>query len=238
MTGIHSYQMQQNEAVDKMGGVFDWSKQWGDVPSGGSVSNNIIFETDGTTTDDAGEVYYSIEGTSKTFSIKALVDNSQSPPYRMHVVFDGWSPTDLSNSQDYYLDFPPDSAYDGKQLQLALIGGESYGYQTNQNPPVAWMQSIRSVIGTRKLKYICMPGTHDSGMSQINGKTSGASHDNTQTQVLNIYNQALRGARWFDIRPCLGNGGQHYLCHYSDVLGKYQGANGQLVTEAVQNITK
>jgi hypothetical protein len=256
MTGIHSYQMEPNSDDQDHDDTFDWSSQWGDVPAGGSIQNNIFFQTDDTPTgkppprrrsisnlarrfsqgDDAGEVYYSIQGTSKTFSIRALVDSSQQPKWRMHVVFDGWSPEDISQ-QDYYFPFPPNGNLAGNQIQLSLTGSESFGYQTNQNPPVAWMHSILDVIGDRKLKYITIPGSHDAGMSDLNGKTSGSTHDNTQTQVLNVYNQAVRGSRWFDMRPCIGNGGQYRLCHYSNVDGYSQGANGQLLADAMQNLT-
>lgn len=33
------------------------------------------------------------------------------------------------------------------------------------------MSTILDVIGERQLRYICMPGSHDAGMSVINGDT-------------------------------------------------------------------
>jgi hypothetical protein len=93
------------------------------------------------------------------------------------------------------------------------------------------------IIGDRKLKYVVMPGSHDAGMSEIHKATSGASRENTQTQWLNIYNQLVRGSRWFDIRPCLADGGKHKLCHYSDV-GAYQGAFGQDVVDVLNQVNK
>ena len=124
-----------------------------------------------------------------------------------------------------------------KRVQWALVGNELYRYYTTTaDAPVAGMQATLDIIGDRKLKHVCMPGSHDAGMSKIDGKTPAASVDNTQTQFLDIYHQAIRGSRWFDIRPCLGNGGAHMLCHYGNVLGTSQGANGQSVQEAIDNV--
>lgn len=99
------------------------------------------------------------------------------------------------------------------------------------------MKQILDVIEERKLKYVCMPGSHNAGMSVLDGKTAFASSYNTQTQWLDIYHQLLRGSRWFDIRPCLGNGGGHYFCHYGNI-GTFQGANGQTVQVAIDQVNQ
>ena len=38
--------------------------------------------------------------------------------------------------------------------------------------PTNWMQSTLGVIGNRPLRSICMPGSHDAGMSVIEGQTA------------------------------------------------------------------
>lgn len=45
-------------------------------------------------------------------------------------------------------------------------------YYTSIGTPVAWMHDILDVIGERKLKHICMLGSHDAGMSKVNGSTA------------------------------------------------------------------
>lgn len=61
---------------------------------------------------------------------------------------------------------------------------------------------------------------------------------NTQTQFMDLYGQLKRGSRWFDLHPCLGNGGQQLLCHYSEVLGVSQGGNGIKESEAIDMISR
>lgn len=83
-----------------------------------------------------------------------------------------------------------------------------------------------------------MPGSHDAGMSTIDGRTTLADWANTQTQWLDIYGQLVRGSRWLDIRPCLGNGGKHMLCHYTVKTDSAYGANGLEVGEAIKQINR
>jgi hypothetical protein len=154
----------------------------------------------------------------------------------MDVVHDNLPTSDVANGDTMSLSMPQDDKF-GKSVQWGLVGSELYGYYTTTaDPPVAWIQATLDIIGDRKLKHVCMPGSHDAGMSKIDGKTPAASVDNTQTQFLDIYPQAVRGTRWFDIRPCLGNGGAQMLCHYGNVLWTSQGANGQSAQEAIYNV--
>ena len=53
-----------------------------------------------------------------------------------------------------------------------------------------------------------------------------------------MYDQFVRGSRWVDMRPCLGNGGKHMLCHYSTAIGVTQGGNGNTVQEAIDAINR
>lgn len=225
LTGRHSYQMGE------------WDDAWVDIPAGESLQIYLEYAYDGGVEidhwDDQGEAYYELEGTNKKFHFHAWVDNSRSPRWVMDVVHDSFPTNDVGNGNTVSLAMPPDGTF-GKSVQWGLVGSELFGYWT-VDPPITWMQRSLDIIGDRKLKHICMPGSHDAGMSEIDGKTPLANADNSQTQVLDIYHQLVAGSRWFDVRPCLGNGGKHMLCHYSDI-GAYQGANGQEVQEAIDNV--
>jgi hypothetical protein len=63
-----------------------------------------------------------------------------------------------------------------------------------------------------------------------------ANDQNTRTQWLNLYDQMKKGARYFDLRPVQGNGGQYLLGHYSNTKStlKFQGCNGELISDAVK----
>lgn len=88
------------------------------------------------------------------------------------------------------------------------------------------------------MKYVTMIGSHDAGMSEIDGSTAFSTWQNTQTQWLDIYGQLVRGSRWFDIRPCLGNSGKHMTCHYSVSPNGAVGSNGLEIDEVLAHINR
>lgn len=102
----------------------------------------------------------------------------------------------------------------------------------------SWMQNSLNDIGTHKLKNICIPGSHDSGMSISQHGTAGAGDCNTITQQKNILGQLEAGARYFDIRPIIG-GGTYFTGHYSNVdkmgLGT-QGARGESIADIITQL--
>lgn len=95
-----------------------------------------------------------------------------------------------------------------------------------------WMTDLyESILKTKTLKQIMMPGSHDAGMSQSADCTSRGNPGNTQTQGLKIGQQLLAGARYFDIRPvaCTTRSVTTYRTgHFSDVFAfGWQGCYGQ-----------
>lgn len=58
-----------------------------------------------------------------------------------------------------------------RAINWVLSGSEKEGYWSSHSPPIAWMSSILPIIGDRKLKHVCMPGSHDAGMSKLDGHT-------------------------------------------------------------------
>jgi hypothetical protein len=80
-----------------------------------------------------------------------------------------------------------------------------------------------------------MPGSHDAGMSAINGPTPVSNKQNTQTQNLDFSGQLAQGARYFDLRPVIAGG--HYAAgHYSNIAGIWQGATGQSIQDIIVQI--
>lgn len=144
----------------------------------------------------------------------------------------------------------------GYGIDWTLTGSEKYGYYDSYAPPTAWMSSIMDIIGDRKLKHVAMPGSHDAGISKIDGTAGGephpehdeseklhadhylgASEQNCQTQAVDIYEQLQRGSRYFDIRPVLGNGGKYLTGHYN-TDGSKLGCNGESIDDVVSDINR
>ncbi|KAK2762469.1 hypothetical protein FQN53_007520 [Emmonsiellopsis sp. PD_33] len=223
----HSYQMDQ------------W--KWHDVPAGESVQCEWEFALNLNMVDDKAEAYYKLDGTDRTFQLQArYYQDDPDNPFRLHVLYDGIETKDVAKGTT--INYPTRGGLgDMRAINWVLTGSEKDGYWSSHKPPIAWMSSILNIIGGRKLKHVCMPGSHDAGMSKIDGHTQFANEGNTQTQFLNIYDQLRRGSRYFDIRPVIGNGGKYLTGHYSniDVLNiGWQGGNGESLQEIVDEINK
>lgn len=206
---------------------------------GESIQVRYRYSSKGTTSaDSAGEAYYRMEGTSNTFIVKISARRGEN----VKIQLDGMA------THDYARGSVIDLGYRGSGsdvwhfiggLNWVLTGNEDIGYWTGANPSLEpWMSTFIDKLGERKLKHICMPGSHDAGMYKLNGKTPVSTKQNTQTQILNIYDQLRRGSRYFDIRPVVGNGGQWLTGHYSKVVGVWQGANGESIDDMIADINK
>jgi len=128
----------------------------------------------------------------------------------------------------------------GIALSLKLTSGiQNAIAQTASNPSTAWMQNNLGLLGSRTLRQICMPGTHDAGMSTIASGTLFSDSCNTQTQTSGILGQLQSGSRYFDIRPVI-SGGQYLTGHYSDIgsgsTNSWQGGNGQSIQSIISDI--
>lgn len=180
LQSTHSYQMD----------VFDW----GDIPQGHARQNTVVY-TDGlgkSAVDDNGEAYYAIDGTDKTFVVRATTHIPDANPARTVIDLTG-----MGQGQREYLD-PAEQA----PVTLVIAGSDSYGFITSIRYGAGnWMKNIYDVIKDRQIQHVIMPGTHDSGMSTISDKILGGGiSENTQTQGINIYDQLNAGARYFDLR--------------------------------------
>jgi len=102
------------------------------------------------------------------------------------------------------------------------------------NPPEDWMHATYDRISCLSLRELAFPGTHDAGMSEMNGGSGGIAQD-TQTQTLNVGDQLKYGSRWFDIRPVIA-GGHWYTGHYTWVEIAWGGSNGQSLSDIISEI--
>jgi hypothetical protein len=116
---------------------------------------------------------------------------------------------------------------------------EAGRWWSNSGTYVDWMQQSMGSLANRTLKHICMPGSHDAGMSTFKPGSIGAHFANTQTQYLDFYQQLMAGSRFFDLRPVLA-GGQWVSGHYSalrnDIEDIWVGGNGQSIVEIVRQV--
>ncbi|KAL6875883.1 PLC-like phosphodiesterase [Trichoderma longibrachiatum] len=180
LQNTHSYQMD----------VFDW----GDVPQGHARQNTVVYTSKAgkNAVDDGGEAYYAIDGTDKTFMIRAATHIPDAHPTRTVIDLTG-----MGLGQREYLDPANQSP-----VTLVITGSDSYGFITSIRFGAGnWMKNIYPVIKDRQIQHVVMPGSHDAGMSTISNKLMGGGiSENTQTQGINIYNQLWAGSRYFDLR--------------------------------------
>ncbi|CAH1392316.1 unnamed protein product [Nezara viridula] len=121
-------------------------------------------------------------------------------------------------------------------LWLSFVGTfliESNAWKTSD-----WMKDHMKQIGERTLKQICIPGTHNSGMNQINGKTASAKSCNILHQSGTILKQLELGIRFFDVKPVISQGKfktGYYRKNSEDV---WEGGNGQFMHSIVNDINK
>ena len=206
---------------------------WNQSPSGiinpntlgDVIANN---ESDGVMTGDQGSLTYAILG----------VQNNT--PYVVDYVTIAWdNPYVGINSYSCSLQNPQQS-----NLQISNTFGRGNNTAVSfilnkQNQFASWMSNSLSIIGNKKLTDICIPGSHDAGMSVCISPTVGASNCNTITQSMDILGQLKNGSRYFDIRPIIG-GGAYETGHYSDVsaLLSTQGARGQSIDDIINDINE
>ncbi|THH20231.1 hypothetical protein EW146_g1105 [Bondarzewia mesenterica] len=174
--------------------------------------------------DDGGEASYALAETNCSFQVQARANNG----FQLKVYFEELAT--LNNPLHTVLKLGWD--HDGA-VSFVLSG--TAGHFTSNNPPPAWMQSNISTLGNRPLRRICLPGSHDAGMSIISGGTIGAFPCNCLTQNASVAGQLSMGSRYFDIRPVI-SAGHYYTGHYSQVGDNWLGANGQSIQDVINDI--
>ncbi|CAO2647714.1 Nn.00g086360.m01.CDS01 [Neocucurbitaria sp. VM-36] len=216
LTSQHSYQMDT------------WS--WPTISAGKATRVYVEFGTKGNTRDDAGEAYYSIAGTANKF----MVLGRKSSDYNLTISLDGISTKQSPQGSKIDVGFRHDAA-----VNWIMSTDESGQWWSNSGSYTDWMQQSMGSLANRTLKHICMPGSHDAGMSKLTPGTIGAHFANTQTQYLDVYQQLMSGSRFFDLRPVLSNGqwvSGHYSALENDVEDIWLGGNGQSIADIISQI--
>lgn len=174
---------------------------------------------------DAGEAEYTLNGTTSMFEIQARSGDT----FNIQVYL-----TNMSTQNNRKGSIIPLGWNHGGCVYFILSGFNNF---VSNNPPVDWLHSNLGTLGDRTLRHICMPGTHNSGMSVKTGGTLFGIEDITLTQSLSIGQQLRAGARWFDIRPVI-SGGVFKTGHYQyiDQMRSWQGANGQSISEIINQV--
>lgn len=183
-----------------------WSNNFPKTLKSGATANVYIEWDEGLFTrvaQDSGDAVYTLAGTSYSFTIQARATNR----FNLSVNFTSLSTT--SNDQGTSLNLG--WRHDG-YVQFILAGQP--GNFLSNNLPVGWMSSNLGTLGFRTLRQMCMPGSHDAGMSEVTGSTVFGFTCNTVTQRTDIHGQLMSGSRYFDIRPVI-SGGDYYTGHYS-----------------------
>jgi hypothetical protein len=198
------------------------------IPAGSTASVYVewsegIFEHKG---DDAGEVTYTLGPSGANFQVQARAGNG----FDLRVVLTGIATTGNPKGSTIDLGWQHDG-----NVTFILAGKE--GSYTSSNPPAAWMQQNLGVLGGRSLRHLCIPGSHDSGMSVYTSGTAFATRCNTLTQTSGILGQLQFGVRYFDVRPVI-SAGQYLTGHYSNVgqIDSWQGANGQSIASIISDV--
>ncbi|KAK4043853.1 PLC-like phosphodiesterase [Parachaetomium inaequale] len=223
LQNTHSYQMD----------TFDF----GDVPQGRARQNTVKYRGTWHTKDDAGEAYYRLDGTDKTFALR-VKSYSGSDPRRVVLDLSG-----MGLGQREYV-FPGGET----AVSLVITGSNRFGFQASlRHGPGNWMRKMYDVIRDRPVRHLIMPGTHDAGMSKITDKiTSIGSEENTQNQGVNIYDQLRAGSRWFDLRvgsihpnDDAGKNNGFWVMHVNDEMAMLAiGNTGESLDEVISEINR
>ncbi|WP_413495396.1 hypothetical protein [Morganella psychrotolerans] len=216
----HSYQMDEwsfPEIIDR------------GARAGTHIEFNTTFGND--INNDAGEVTYELEGTTNamSFTIQARCVNNE---FFLQVHFKNISTTSHDKGSICKIGWE----HNGTVYFVLSYIERSY-ISSCDLIASDWMQNSPLQVQNTKLKELCMPGTHDSGMSFYTADTTHARHCNTVTQYKGIFEQLEMGARYFDVRPVLYKN-DFYTGHYGNTntpVG-WQGANGQSISSIINEV--
>ncbi len=181
----------------------------------------------GKMSDDAAETGYSVNTPSGQVGFQVQARYTNAP--QLNVLLDRASTFGNPQGSKINLGFVN---YEDTPFIFSGAGQGSFG---STNPPVNWMQQSLPNLGCLPLNRICMPASHDSGMSQFNGKTAFATAENTLTHNTDVAGQLQAGFRFFDIRPVISKG-QFFTGHYSEIVGVWQGGNGQSIASIIDQV--
>ncbi|OTA15955.1 hypothetical protein Xvie_02292 [Xenorhabdus vietnamensis] len=125
-------------------------------------------------------------------------------------------------------------AWKPNELVHFFLIGDAGNYIGPDINTESWMQDHRNILGELPINKLCIPGSHDAGMSAVTWKTFLAAKCNTLTQSNNVLGQLKLGIRYFDIRPVLSDG-EFFTGHYRNIA-IWEGANGESIKSIIDGI--
>ncbi|KAI8628714.1 PLC-like phosphodiesterase [Xylariaceae sp. FL1651] len=186
---------------------------------------------------------YKIEGTSTEFELKlnrlpgyanfCVIMNTQTlltePANK--VLDNGFAQN--GHVEEYY--------FNGTTVMISGVEG-ALSVSSNSSNIGPWMSRSLGYLGGRKLRQICMPGTHNSGVSKVTSKTNPnplipnalIPDEALSCQYGSIWDQLNCGVRAFDIRPAYVKGMGYVTGHYE--ASKKVGGSGQSIRDVVNNV--
>lgn len=173
---------------------------------------------------DEGNQTYTLKGVGWTFKVKARAKNG----FKLSVVLEDFATQGVAKGTEIDLGWEHDGTV------TFILSGDKDNF-TSTMLSGAWMHNNLASLGNRALIDLCIPGSHDAGMSEFNAHTAGAFNCNTVTQTKNMLKQLEKGARYFDIRPVI-SAGKFYTGHYGEVGPSGQGANGQSIKDIINEV--
>ncbi|PHM44763.1 phosphatidylinositol-specific phospholipase C [Xenorhabdus mauleonii] len=191
---------------------------------------NLIYNSENTITNDYFEIKYQImDSQNSTFTIRGKIDGAKDPDLEIYL-----ENLETENQAKGSVVILPRRS---KNTYLLFFIGESGHYIGPSIKTESWMQDHRNILGDHALDAVCIPGTHDAGMSSVTWKTLLASACNTLTQTHNVLGQLKLGIRYFDIRPVIQNA-KFYTGHYSKIINIWEGANGESLDSIIDGINE
>lgn len=104
-----------------------------------------------------------------------------------------------------------------------------------------WMYVNLDKWQNRAIRQLCVPASHDSGMSLVTWKTGWASAWSIMTQYNSVYDQLKNGVRYFDLRPVF-HSGQWVSGHYTFVdhwaINSWQGGDGESIQSIIDQVNR
>lgn len=180
--------------------------------------------------EECGNVIYTLEGCPDSF-IKIRADNHKGYALYVEVSIPETS-KQLGTKRTVNLGW----RHDGN-VNFVLSGNGSRGYTMSGDDMSGWLADALPEFAERKLRELCIVGSHDAGMYKRTHHTLGAEDWNTLTQSVSLYDQLCLGVQYFDIRPVLLKD-TFYTGHYGESGGIVAGSTGMSMDEIVSDINR
>lgn len=206
-----------------------WEGSFPDTLKSGEVKT-VEIELNPSESNNQGEVDYQMVGTDQSFKIRALKTNN----FLLQAELTNLTTKSKPKGSTIPL------GWEKEGHRQFILAGRDGNYTGTGLDTENWMRDNKDLIGDRRLMEICIPGSHDSGMSRSTHTTPGANDSQTLTHTKDIAGQLALGTRFFDIRPVQISDG-YYTAHLQaqdKEVFKFLGATGQPIDEVIRQVNE